>query len=90
MDNTRVLALEVPDGGLHVGLDSLDTFLTLLKRLGALAAVSGRTLVVPQLRCDTDSGRNWLTHWKKHTMFAQVCPGVEGGCCVHYPSICQV
>lgn len=89
MDNSRVLALQVPDGGLYVGLDSMDAFLTLLKRLGALAAVSGRTLVVPQLRCDSQAGTNWLAHWKKQTVFRQVCPQVEGGCCVHYPSMCK-
>ena len=68
-----------------------DEYETLIRRLAALAAVLGRTLVVPWLRCDLrDQGPRSL-----HVLYGQgfvraPCPATAEGCCVHRTSACSV
>jgi hypothetical protein len=59
----------------------------MIRRLAALAAVSGRTLVAPLLQCEIDSRK---MHPRHDEGFIQtVCPGVERGCCVSRHAICK-
>jgi hypothetical protein len=48
MDDSRVLQLATPPEGLVLG--TLADYNTMIRRLAALAAVSGRTLVAPLLQ----------------------------------------
>lgn len=59
----------------------------MIRRLAALAAVSGRTLVAPLLQCEIVSRK---MHPRHDEGFIQtVCPGVEQGCCVSRHAICK-